>query len=152
MHSSGLWWWWGYGKLSNEHSYMLLVAFWTQWYCKGILRPTVMPFIHKHHLMFQQDNAQPADALDWQTVCSSSFHYPATTHSHFKRRGPKFHRPQPTTWSTLWEIDVLHKVKQMMITICPPRTIPNTVNLHILEWLFMVASLRHTCAIIMISN
>ncbi len=26
---------------------------------------------------------------------------------------------------------------------------PNTVKLHILEWPFSVASLRHTCAIIM---
>ncbi len=33
----------------------------------------------------------------------------------------------------------------------PPRT-PNTVKLHILEWPFIVASLRHTCAIIMLSN
>ncbi len=29
---------------------------------------------------------------------------------------------------------------------------PNTVKLHILEWHFIVASLRHTCAIIMLSN
>ncbi len=29
---------------------------------------------------------------------------------------------------------------------------PNTVKLHILEWSFIVASLRHTCAIIMLSN
>ncbi len=29
---------------------------------------------------------------------------------------------------------------------------PNTVKLHILEWPFIVASLRHTCAIIMRSN
>ncbi len=28
----------------------------------------------------------------------------------------------------------------------------NTVKLHILEWPFIVASLRHTCAIIMLSN
>ncbi len=32
-----------------------------------------------------------------------------------------------------------------------PRT-PNIVKLHILEWPFIVASLRHTCAIIMLSN
>ncbi len=32
------------------------------------------------------------------------------------------------------------------------RTPPNTVKLHILEWPFIVASLRHTCAIIMLSN
>ncbi len=29
---------------------------------------------------------------------------------------------------------------------------PNTVKLHILEWPFIVASLRYTCAIIMLSN
>ncbi len=29
---------------------------------------------------------------------------------------------------------------------------PNTLKLHILEWPFIVASLRHTCAIIMLSN
>ncbi len=29
---------------------------------------------------------------------------------------------------------------------------PNTVKLHILEWPFIVASLRHNCAIIMLSN
>ncbi len=29
---------------------------------------------------------------------------------------------------------------------------PNRVKLHILEWSFIVASLRHTCAIIMLSN
>ncbi len=29
---------------------------------------------------------------------------------------------------------------------------PNTVKLHILEWPFIVASLWHTCAIIMLSN
>ncbi len=29
---------------------------------------------------------------------------------------------------------------------------PNTIKLHILEWPFIVASLRHTCAIIMLSN
>ncbi len=34
----------------------------------------------------------------------------------------------------------------------PPPDPPNTVKLHILEWPFIVASLRHTCAIIMLSN
>ncbi len=32
------------------------------------------------------------------------------------------------------------------------RTRPNTMKLHILEWPFIVTSLRHTCAIIMLSN
>ncbi len=34
----------------------------------------------------------------------------------------------------------------------PPPSPPNTLKLHILEWSFIVASLRHTCAIIMLSN
>ncbi len=33
----------------------------------------------------------------------------------------------------------------------PPRN-PNTIKLHILQWPFIGASLRHTCAIIMLSN
>ncbi len=33
-----------------------------------------------------------------------------------------------------------------------PHEPPNTAKLHILEWPFIVASLRHTCAIIMLSN
>ncbi|KAL0181968.1 hypothetical protein M9458_021343 [Cirrhinus mrigala] len=30
-----------------------------QRYCDEILRPTVVPFIHDHHLMLQHDNARP---------------------------------------------------------------------------------------------
>ncbi len=49
---------------------------------------------------------------------------------------------------------VLHCMRQMVVT---PDTDwfsdpPNTVKLHILEWPFIVASLRHNCAIIMLSN
>ncbi len=74
-----------------------------------------------------------------------------------KRSGPTFHRPQSTTWSTLCEGDVLHCVRQMVVKpdtdwFSDPPTPPNTVKLHILEWPFIVASLRHTCAIIMLSN
>ncbi len=51
-----------------------------------------------------------------------------------KRSGPTFHRPQSTTWSTLCEGDVLHCVRQMVVTPdtdWPPDP-PNTVKLHIL--------------------
>ncbi len=34
-----------------------------------------------------------------------------------KRSGPTFHRPQSTTWSTLCEGDVLHCVRQMVVTL-----------------------------------
>ncbi len=73
-------------------------------------------------------------------------------HTILKRSGPTLHSPQSTTWSTLCEGDVLHCVRQIVVT---PDTDwfsdpPNTVKLHILEWSFIVTSLRHTCAIIML--
>ena len=106
------------------------------------------------------------------------------------RSGLTFHRPQSTTWSTLCEGDVLHCVRQMVVTPDtdwftdwfsdpprtppgtppdpprnppgtprnppgppgPPRTPPNKAKLHVSEWPFIVASLRHTCALIMLSN
>ncbi len=43
-------------------------------------------------------------------VPSSNFAQP------LKRSGPTFHRPQSTTWSTLCEGDVLHCVRQMVVT------------------------------------
>ncbi len=72
-----------------------------------------------------------------------------------KRSGLTFHRPQSTNRSTLCEGDVLHCMRQMVVTADtdwfsdPP---PDTVKLHILELTFIVASLRRTCAIIMLSN
>ncbi len=71
-----------------------------------------------------------------------------------KRSEPTFYRPQSTTWSTLCERDVLHCMRQVVVTpdidwFSDP---PNTVKLHILEWGFIAASLRHTCTIIMLSN
>ncbi len=65
--------------------------------------------------------------------------------------------PQSTTWSTLCEGEVLHCVRQMVVTpdtdcFSDPPGPPNTVKLHILEWHFIVTSLRHTSAIIMLSN
>ncbi len=61
-----------------------------------------------------------------------------------KRSGPTFHRPQSTTRSTLCEGDVLHCVRQMVVTPntdrYPPPPLPNTVKLHILEWPFIVTS------------
>ncbi len=86
-------------------------------------------------------------------LISSNFTQP------LKRSGPTSHRPQSTTWSTLSEGDVLHCMKQMVVTLDtdwfsdpPPPRAPNTVKQHILEWSFILASLRHTCAIIMLSN
>ncbi len=74
-----------------------------------------------------------------------------------KRSGPTFNRTQSTTWSTLCKGDVLHCAKHMVATpdvdwFSDPPGHPNTVKLHILELPFIVASVRHTCAIIMLSN
>ncbi len=82
----------------------------------------------------------------YTTACSSSCQYPATLHSHWRGEDQHStgHNQQP---DQLW-------VRQMVVT---PDTDwfsdpPNTVKQHILEWPFIVASLRHTCAIIMLSN
>ncbi len=68
--------------------------------------------------------------------------------------------PQSTTWSTLCKGDVLHCVRQMVVTLdtdwyqyqsLSPDP-HNTVKLLIVERTFIVASLRNICAIIMLSN
>ncbi len=72
-----------------------------------------------------------------------------------KRSRPTFHNQQPdqlyakevccTACGKWWSHQILTGFRT------PPGP-PNTVKLHILEWPFIVASLRHTCAIIMLSN
>ncbi len=69
-----------------------------------------------------------------------------------KRSGPTFNRPQSTTWSTLCEGDGKWWSHQILTGFQNPLDPHNTVKLHILEWPFIVASLRHTCVIIMLSN
>ncbi len=51
----------------------------------------------------------------YMTACSGSWQYQATSQP-LKRSGPTSHRPHSTTWSTLCEGDVLHCVRQMVIT------------------------------------
>ncbi len=155
-----------------------------QRYRDEILRPIVVPFIHNHNLMLQHVNASVHNSwklktsqflhgqhthrtchplsmfgMLWISVYNSVFQFlPISSNfaQPLKRSGPTFHMPQSTTWSTLCEGDVLHCVRQMVVTpdtdwfSDPPRK--KTVKLHILEWSCIVASLRHTCAIIMLSN
>ncbi len=110
------------------------------------------PFLHGQHT----HRLLSMFGMLWIGVYDSVFQF-LTISSNFtqplKRSGPTFHRPQSTTLSTLCEGDVLHCVRQMVVT---PDTDwfshPNTVKLHILEWPFIVASLRQICAIIMLSN
>ncbi len=87
------------------------------------------------------------------TARSSSCQYPATSHSHWRGvdQHSTGHNQQPdqlyakemccTAWSK-WRS---HQILTGFRT-------PNTVKLHILEWPFIVASLRHTCAIIILFN
>ncbi len=87
--------------------------------------------------------AQPYDSVFQFLPISSNFAQA------LKRSGPTFHSPQSTTWSALCEGDVLHCMRQMVVTDTDP---PHTVKLHILEWPFIVVSLRYSCTIIMLSN
>ncbi len=91
----------------------------------------------------------------YTTVCSSSCQYPATLHSHWRGVDSTVHNQQPkqlyakemccTVWGKWWSHQIL--------TGCSDPPDPhNTVKLHILEWPFIVASLSHNCAIIMLSN
>ncbi len=55
----------------------------------------------------------------WISVYDSEFQFlPISSNfaQPLKRSGPTFHRPQSTTWSTLCEGDVLHCVRQMVVT------------------------------------
>ncbi|KAK5886541.1 hypothetical protein CesoFtcFv8_017566 [Champsocephalus esox] len=43
-------------------------------------------------------------------------------------------------------------INNLINSMRPPPDPPNKAKLHVSEWPFIVASLRHTCAIIMLSN
>ncbi len=99
--------------------------------------------------------------LTYMTACSSSRQYPATSHSHW--RGVDQHIPQATINNLINSMPrrcvALHEANghhtRYWLVFRPHRKTvshPPTVKLHILERPFIVASLRHTCAIIMLSN
>jgi hypothetical protein len=48
-----------YGQGTQLHFIDFIDNLNAQRYCDEILKPIVVPFIHRHHLMFQHDNAQP---------------------------------------------------------------------------------------------
>ncbi len=58
--------------------------------------------------------AQPYDSVFQFLPISSNFAQP------LKRSGPTFHRPQSTNWSALCEGDVLHCMRQMVVTDTDP--------------------------------
>ena len=94
--------------LRTMMAYLLMANLNAQTYRDEILRTTVVPFIRRHHLMFQHDNAQPHVArvctqfLEAENVMPQFFHglpthmppiehfwsscrqYPATSHRHWR--------------------------------------------------------------------
>ncbi len=124
--------------------------------CTQFLEAENIQFLHGH---YTHRTCHPLSMFGmlWIGVYDSVFQFlPISSNSaqQLKKSGPTFHRPQSTTWSTLCEGDVLHCMRKMMVTEDTDwfKDPTNTVKLHILEWPFIVANLRHTCAIIMLSN
>ena len=107
-------------------------------YRDEVLRPIVVPFIHRHHLMSQgsvhnswklkmsqfSHYHEPCHPLTifgmlWMAVYDSVVQYPPIS-SHFaqplKRSGTTCHRLQSIAWSRLCEGDVSHCMGQMVVT------------------------------------
>ncbi len=64
-----------------------------------------------------------------------------------KRSGPTLHRPQSTTWSTLCEGDVLHCVRQMVVTpdTDPPEPPPYSKTAHFRVVFYCGQPKTHLC-------
>ncbi len=148
-----------------------------QRYHDEILRPIVVPFIHDHHLMLQHDNAWPHVAR----ICTQFLDAENSPVLAWPAYSPDM-SPIKHVWDALdrriqQRVPVPANIQQLCTAIEEERTNtpqaafnnlinsmrrrcvfgqppppPHTVKLHILEWPFIVASLRHTCAIIMSSN
>ncbi len=97
----------------------------------------------------------------YTTACSSSCQHPATSHSHWRevdQHSTGHNQQADQLYATLCvaKLEANGGHTRYWLVFGPPRAPPpppsNTVKLHILEWPFIVASLRHTCAIIMLSN
>ncbi len=107
-----------------------------QRYRDEILSPIVVPFTgHVTHW-----SCLGCSGLAYSTVCSSSCHYPATSHSHWRGvdQHSTGHKPQPdqlyakemccTAWGKWWSHQILTSFRT------PPPPPPNIVKLHILKW------------------
>ncbi len=101
-----------------------------QRYRDEILRPIVVPFIHDHHLMLQQ--LHTAIEEERTNIPQATIN---NLNNSIQRR-----------CVALREANGSHT--RYRLVFGPPQY----SKLHILEWSFIVASLRHTCAIIMLSN
>ncbi len=113
-----------------------------QRYRDEILRPIVVPFIHDHHLMLQHDNARP----HVERICTQFLEAENIPVLAWPAYSPDM-SPIEHVWDALdW------RIQQPVPVHANIQSPPNTVKLHILEWPFIVASPRHTCAIIMLYN
>ncbi len=93
-----------------------------QRYRDKILRPIVVPFIHDHQLMLQHDNAR----LHVARICSQFLE--AENIPILARPAYSPDMSPLSMFGMLW------------------------IGVYILDWPFIVASLRHTCSIITLSN
>ncbi len=134
-----------------------------QRYRDKILRPIVVPLIHDHHLMLRHDNARPHVAR----ICTQFLEAENIPALAWPAYSPDM-SPMEHIWDALdrhirQRVPVPANIQQLRTAIVEeltnnPQAVvnhlinPNTVKLHILEWPFIVASLRYTCAIIMLSN
>ncbi len=141
-----------------------------QRYRDEILRPIVVPFIHDHHLMLQHDNARPHVAR----ICTKFLEAENIPVLAWPAYSPDM-SPIEHVWDALdrriqQRVPVPANIQQLRTAIeeewtnIPQATINNLINFMrkrwqmvvtpdwFLEWPFRVASLRHTCAIIMLSN
>ncbi len=102
-------------------------------------------FLHGQHT-HQTCHPLSMFGMLWISVYDSVFQFLTISRNFtqpLKRSGPTSHNQQP---------DQLYAKEMRWLFFVHPGHPPHTVKLHILEWLFIVSSLRHTCAIIMLSN
>ncbi len=86
--------------------------------CTQFLKLKTSQFLHGQHT---HRTCHPLSMFGmlWIGVYNSVFQFlPISSNfaQPLKRSGPTFHRPQSTTWSTLCKGDVLHCVRQMVVT------------------------------------
>uniref|UniRef100_A0A8D3AXU9 Tc1-like transposase DDE domain-containing protein n=1 Tax=Scophthalmus maximus TaxID=52904 RepID=A0A8D3AXU9_SCOMX len=137
-----------------------------QRYRDKILRPIVVPFIHDHHLMLQHDNARPhvarictqfLEAENIPVLAWPAYSLDMSPIEHVWDALDRRIRQRVPGPANIQQLCTANSMRRRGVVLCAANGDPapdptNTVKLHILEWPFIVASLRHTCAIIMLSN
>ncbi len=138
MVAVGLW----YGQayvMDNKHRCISLMAFW----------------MHRHTRSWGPLLCHSSTTIT--SCCSMIMHGPmlqGSVHNSWKLKTSQFLHGQHThrTCHPLSMFRMYNTVNLLYFTVLGYCIYPNTVKLYILEWPFIVANLRHTCAIIMRSN